>query len=236
MNVEKISVGLPAFNEEGNIGSVVDECVEVLENIGKDYEILVVDDGSSDNTPSIVKERARKNHKIKLITHDRNRGYAAGTRTCLENSTGDVIFVIDTDRQHTMKDIPLFLDKINEGYGAVVGWKKKRNDPFTRILMSKVYNLVFRILFKSNLHDVDCGFRCFTKESASKIKIEMEGVPVGPEIFAKAHNYGIKIAEIPIRHFPRRSGKSMFRPLKMPMMVFTTLKNLIKLRSELKND
>jgi dolichol-phosphate mannosyltransferase len=208
----------------------------VLRTIGNDYEILVVNDGSSDNTAGIVKEYALKNKRIKLINHDKNRGYAAATRTCLENLNGDVIFIIDSDGQHTMKDIPFFLDKINDGYDAVVGWKKKRNDPFVRVAMSKIYNILFRILFKSKLHDVDCGFRCFTKESARKIKIEIEGVPVGPEIFAKAQKYGVKIAEIPIRHFPRKAGKSIFRPHKMPVMLFTTVKNLMKLRRELKNE
>jgi len=108
-----------------------------------------------------------------------------------------------------------------------------RHDPFHRILLSKGYNLLFDLLFGLKLHDVDCGFRCFTREAAKKIKIEYEGVPVGPEIFAKAHKEGLRIAEVPVRHFPRPKGKSVFRPWKLPIQVLRTFWSLIQLKRQL---
>ncbi len=230
----KISVCFPAYNEEENIGYTLEETTNVMEKIHEPWEIIVVNDGSTDGTQDRVAEFIKKFKNIKLVNHPKNLGYAVATQSCFNKSTGDFIFVIDSDRQHDMSDIPKFIEKINDGYDIVVGWKIKRNDPPLRILMSKVYNLLFSLIFKYRLHDVDCGFRCLTKEAVGKIKIEYRNVPVGPEIFAKAIKYGMSIAEIPVIHKKRIKGKSIYRPWKIPYVVLKVVFSLLKLKFKLK--
>ncbi len=229
----EISVCLPAYNEGENIASTLQEAVEVLENLSRPYEILVINDGSKDQTAAVVKKKQEEKNTIRLINHSVNLGYSAATRTALAQAKGKFIFIIDSDGQQSMHDIPKFLYCMEQGYDIAVGWKRKRYDPFMRVVMSRAYNILFRMLFGSRLHDVDCGFRCLTKETAGKITIKHEGVPVGPEMFAQALKKKMKIAEIVVNHRPRIRGKSVFLPHRLPGQIWKILKGMHALKKEL---
>ena len=230
--VMRVSICLPAYNEEKNISRTILEADKELSLISDDYEILVVNDGSTDSTEKIVKDICQGKKKVRLHNHVINRGYAHTTISCLQEARGDIIFIIDSDGQHAMSDIPLFLEKIKSGADVVVGWKKERNDPFIRVLLSRVYNLIFRMCFHSTLHDVDCGFRCFTKDVAKKITIRHLDVPVGPEIFAQAYANKWRVEEVEVIHYPRDFGESVFQPLKMPRVISRSLLGLLRLKRE----
>lgn len=230
---KSVTICFPTHNESGNIRKVLTECIRVMSGTGVKWTILAIDNCSTDGTQKILQEFSKRYRNIRYIEHERNIGYAGSTRTALKNATGDIIFIIDSDGQQTAKDIPAFIAKINEGYDAVVGWKIVRHDPPFRILLSKVYNLIFNILFWTSFHDIDCGFRALTKKAAKTITIEAMGVPVGAELFAKAKKNKLKIAELPVKHFPRKSGKSVFKPWKIPLDVMKIFISLIRLRIKL---
>jgi glycosyltransferase involved in cell wall biosynthesis len=226
----EVSVCFPAFNEQKNIEISITQAIKAMENLSYKYEILVINDGSKDQTENIVKNLENKYPQVKLHNHLKNQGYAITTRTCLEKAKGKYIFVIDSDRQHNLFDIEKFMEVMEQGYDLAVGWKKDRKDPYSRIILAKGYNFLFRQLFNSNLHDVDCGFRCLTKSSASKIKIGYESVPVGPEIFARALHQKMKIAEVIVKHYPPVQ-KSTLRI--NPNKILNISKGLFSLKMEL---
>src|SRR3989344_2726074 len=163
---QSVTICFPTYNEQGNIHAVIDECINMMRALPYTWDILVVDNCSTDDTLKIVDGFSRTHKNIGYIKHKENRGYARSTRTAFENAKGEIIFVIDSDGQQTAKDIPKFIDKINEGYDIVVGWKVHRKDSAFRIIISKVYNIIFNLLFNTKYHDVDCGFRALTQEAA----------------------------------------------------------------------
>ena len=167
----KISVVFPAYNEEGNIKKTLDGAIDVLNREGYDWEILVIDNASTDRTGEIIDEYAKKHPNITVIHHEYNMGYTVSTRRGLKNAAGDIILTIDSDGQHTVEDIPSFVEKIKQGYDVVIGWKENRKDSFFRNFLSKIYNAFFNLLFNTNFHEMDCGFKAFTKEAARNIKI-----------------------------------------------------------------
>lgn len=229
----EISICFPAYNEERNIALTVTDAIAVMDKLNKSYEVLVVNDGSKDGTESILRDLEGKYPLVRLHHHLQNQGYAITTRTCLEQARGSLIFVIDSDRQHDLGDIPLFLEAMDKGCDLSVGWKKDRQDQFHRVWLAKGYNFLFRLFFGSSLHDVDCGFRCLTKEAAQKIKIGYEKVPVGPEIFARALQQKMKIAEVVVKHYPP-TGKSTLNI--SPKKIITIFQGLYHLRKELSKE
>ncbi len=226
----EVSVCFPAFNEEKNIGFTIQEAIAVMSRQNYTYEIVIVNDGSKDRTEFIVKDWESKNQNVRLINHPQNQGYAITTRTCLQQAKGNLIFVIDSDRQHDLNDTVKFLEVMNQGYDLAVGWKKNRQDAFKRVLLAKGYNFIFRRMFGSSLHDVDCGFRCLSKAAAKNIQIGYEEVPVGPEIFARALKQNMKIAEIIVNHYPPVQKST----LKInPHKIIKILKGFYQLKKEL---
>jgi glycosyltransferase involved in cell wall biosynthesis len=230
---KKLSLVLPTYNEAENIQKVLKEAVSAFRSLPYEWEILVVDNASQDSTRQKVAQFTEKYGSIKAIFHPRNLGYGASTKTGLHAAKGDIIIVMDSDGQHTAKDISRFISKINEGYGLVVGWKKKRKDPFLRVLLSNVYNMLFRLIFGIRLHDVDCGYKAYDKSLAKGIKLEYTTVPNGTEICAKAAAMGYRIAEIEVHHFPRKKGKSIYSPYHLAKTVLRTFLSLIALKVQL---
>ncbi|MBW3015150.1 glycosyltransferase family 2 protein [Candidatus Woesearchaeota archaeon] len=225
-----LSIVFPTYNEEANIQNTVSEALEVLSRTNYDYDILIVDNHSTDSTPEIINQLAQEQEKVSVIHHPQNLGYAASTRTALKNAKGELIFIIDSDGQHTASDIPKFVEKAQLGYGLIVGWKKPRHDPVARIILAKGYNFLFRRFFKLSLHDVDCGFKAYKKDLARKLKVELTDVPVGPEVVARAKALGYPITEVKIKHFPRKGGASIFSPKKLTITVYRVFKSLFQLK------
>src|SRR6266540_3594951 len=141
----RLGVGFLAYNEEELIAKTVAEAVSSLSAIpGLDWRILVVNDGSRDRTGEIAEDLAKKDPRVLVVHHQGNKGYAVATETALRNTPGEVVMVVDGDGQHTMADAPLFLQAIREGADVVFGWKKKRYDPWPRLILSKGLNTLSR--------------------------------------------------------------------------------------------
>ena len=231
----RLGVAFLAYNEQELIAKTVEEAVTSLSAApGLDWRILIVDDGSRDRTGEIADELARKDPRILVFHHDGNKGYAVATETALRNTPGEVVMVVDGDGQHTMADAPAFLAAIDAGADVVFGWKKKRHDPFARLILSKGLNTFSSWLLGSPLHDINGGCRAFRRDVARRIEIRHRINFVGDEIYARCRIAGWKVAEVVVRHFPREAGQSIHRPWKMVGTIRRVMRYLFDLRGEMR--
>ncbi len=203
-----ISVVIPAYNEEENIPILYQKLKKVLDNLKEDYEIIFVDDGSTDRTPEILEEIAQKDKKVKVIRFRRNFGQTAAIYAGFEHATGDIIITMDADLQNDPEDIPKLLEKIREGYDIVSGWRKERKDPFlSRKLPSMIANWIISKVTGVKLHDYGCTLKAYRKEIAKRYRLYGDMHRFLP---ALAKRFGAKITEIPVKHHPRLYGKSKY--------------------------
>ena len=231
----RLGVAFLAYNEEALIAKTVAEAVSSLSVIpGLDWRVLVVNDGSRDRTGEIAEELARQDSRISVVHHQGNKGYAVATETALRNAPGEVVMVVDGDGQHTMGDAPRFLEAIEGGADVVFGWKKQRNDPFVRLVLSKGLNTLSRWILGSPLHDINGGCRAFRRDVARRIEIRHRINFVGDEIFARCRIAGWKVSEVVVRHFPREAGQSIHRPWKMAGTIARVIRYLFALRGEIR--
>lgn len=202
----ELSVFFPFWNEEENIESVVMKAIPVLKEIADKWEIIIVDDGSSDKTLKIAKKLASENRNLKIFSHWPNRGYGAALRSGFENSSYNYIVFTDGDGQFDFSQVTRFIEKIEKS-DMVIGYRKKRKDqPVRHILMNllKVWDFVF---FGFYHRDIDCGFKMFKRPAIEKIMpLHSEGAMITTEILAKAHRAKLKIEQVEVTHFPRIYG------------------------------
>ncbi|MCK4694828.1 MAG: glycosyltransferase family 2 protein [Candidatus Cloacimonetes bacterium] len=201
----KLSFIIPVFNEKESLERLYSEILENIEN--KDYEIIFIDDGSSDNSFNIMERLAKRDKRVKIIKFRKNFGKSASLQTGFENAKGDIIFTMDADLQDNPTEIPEFIEKIEEGYDLVTGWKKNRKDPISKTIPSKFFNFITSISFKLKLHDYNCGFKAYKKEVINEIDIYGEMHRYIPAI---VHTKGFKVTEIPVEHRPREFGRSKY--------------------------
>lgn len=221
-----ISVVLPAYNEEKNIKNAVENAISVLEKISKDYEIIIVDDGSKDKTGEIAD--SLRSEKVKVIHHEKNKGYASALKTGFENSSRELIFFTDADNQFDLNELRKFIP-LSKYYDIVIGYRYERNDPLHRLIISRIYNFLIRILFGIKVRDIDCAFKLFRKEVIKSIDIKHKGWLINTELMAKILKKGYKFKEVPVMHYPRTEGKTTVNFKSM----IETFFELIKLRIEL---
>ena len=228
---DALSVFLPAFNEEGNIKEVVVKTKKVLQEVAGKWEIVVVNDGSVDSTKKIVEDLQREDPRIKLVNHDKNRGYGASFKSGLYNSKYSWIAFIDSDGQFDFAEITKFLEKQKEtGADLVIGYYKKRQVSKFKIITSKIWEFSVFILFGLKVHDIDCGFKLISKKVIDKIPplVSERGAFISSELLIKAGNAGFKIVEVPVTHYPRLKGVGTGRNLNVIIKSFIDLLRLWK--------
>lgn len=204
----KLSITIPIFNEQDNILPLYDKLVATLEPIEKDFEIIMVDDGSTDRSEEVLDVLGEKDSRVRVIHFRRNYGQTAAMMAGIDHSSGDVIIPMDGDNQNDPADIPRLLSKINDGYDVVSGWRKDRKDRrFSRILPSKIANWLISKVTGVKLHDYGCSLKAYKKQVIKDVKLYGEMHRFIP-IYAKWR--GAKVAEIVVRHHPRRSGKAHY--------------------------
>jgi len=204
--VPELSIFFPFWNEEKNIERVINNAIPIAQKYAQKWEILIIDDGSSDNTLKIAKELAQKNKNLKVISHWPNRGYGAALKEGFSNTKYSLIVFTDGDGQFDFSELPKFLEKIKTS-DIVIGFRKKRKDhPLRHILMNllKIWDLVF---FGFYFRDIDCGFKLFRREALNKIMpFKSEGAMITTEILAKAKRKKLKISQAEVYHYPRKYG------------------------------
>lgn len=229
--IDSLSLFLPAYNEEGNAKKTIVNAKKVLEKTAKNWEILVINDGSKDKTKEIVEKLASEDNRIKLINHEVNRGYGGAFKSGLYGAKYDWITFTDIDGQFDFSEINNFVKKQNEtGADLVIGYYKKRQVSKFKIITSKMWELVVYLLFGLYVKDIDCGFKLISKKVINKIeKLESErGAFISSEFLIKSRKAGFKIVEIPVTHFPRIAGKGTGRDLSVIIKSFVDLFRLWK--------
>jgi len=235
MKVKKLSVFFPAYNEEVALKETVEKANEVLKKIAEEYEIIVVNDGSKDKTGEIADELAKKNKRVRVIHHPKNRGYGAALKSGLYQAQYSWIIFTDADGQFDFREVHNFFE-VQEKTGAdlVIGYYLKRRVSLFRILASKyLWELPVFLLFRLRVRDIDCGFKLIKKEVIEKIpKLEAERGPfITTELLVKAKQSGFKIAEVGVHHYPRQAGQATGASLKVIISGFS---DLIRLQRKLK--
>lgn len=203
-----ISVVIPLLNEENNIPILYDELTQVLQRVGLEYELVFVDDGSNDASLEILETLQRKDRALRLISLRKNFGQTAAMTAGFDHATGEVIIAMDADLQNDPADIPMLLEKIQEGADLVTGWRFNRQDHFfSRKLPSKIANKVISYATGVHLHDYGCTLKAFKKEVIKNIKLYGEMHRFIPAI---ASAMGVTIVEVKVNHRPRRFGTSKY--------------------------
>lgn len=205
--VPELSIFFPFWNEEENIEKVVTKAIPVARNVASKWEIIMVDDGSSDRTLDIAQKLAKKDPQhLRVISHRPNRGYGAALKSGLERAKYDLIVFTDGDAQFDFSEVTKFLDKTGDT-DIVIGNRMKRLDhPFRHLLMNllKIWDFIF---FGFYFKDIDCGFKLFKKSAVRKIMpLHSEGAMITTEILARARAAHLKIVEVDVHHYPRKFG------------------------------
>jgi glycosyltransferase involved in cell wall biosynthesis len=230
--IPELSIFFPFWNEEKNVETVVKNAIPVARKIATLWEIIIVDDGSSDNTLKIAHKLAKENKNIVVASHTPNRGYGAALKEGFDKAKYNTIVFSDGDRQFDFAQVSRFLEKIEKA-DMVIGYREKRMDhPVRHFLMTllKIWDfLFFRIYFK----DIDCGFKMFRRQALNKIlPLRSEGAMITTEILAKAKKAKLKIVQVKVTHLPRRYGdqsggnfRVVFRAIRESFVLWRELRN-----------
>ena len=214
-----ISIVIPIFNEEDNILKLSESITKNLSKIN--YEVIFINDGSTDNSEKKIQVVIKKYSNFKLINLRRNYGQTAAMQAGFDHSKGEIIIPMDGDLQNDPKDIPMLIDKINEGYDVVSGWRKIRLDKkYTRIIPSKIANMLISKISGIHLHDYGCTLKAYRKEILDEIKLYGEMHRFIP-IYASWE--GAKVTELAVSHHPRTAGKTKYGLSRIPRVILDLL-------------
>src|SRR3989338_7867982 len=207
MNKIQLSIVLPAHNEAENLPGLIQDVTAYLESLGWDYEIIIVNDGSTDGTQNILEELQIKNSRIISVHHPKNRGYGAALRSGFSAATKEWLFFMDSDRQFDIKEISKLANYIDKYY-MVIGYRKDRQDHLIRKINAGIFNIAVNLLFGLWVRDIDCAFKLMRREIVNKANLESNGALISTELLVRAEKLGYKIKQIPVTHYPRLSGQS----------------------------
>ena len=196
----------PVFDEERNIGQVIDSARRIGEGLCDDFEVIVVDDGSRDGSPDIISGWARRDSRVRVVRHIRNTGYGAALRSGLSEARGELVFFSDSDLQFDLKEIEHLLAHTRD-FDIVAGFRFPRRDPWHRIAIARVWGVLVRILFGLRVRDIDCAFKLFHRRVIEEVPLASVGAFVNTELLVRAQAAGFRIHEVPVSHRRRRHGR-----------------------------
>lgn len=206
--LSELSIFFPFWNEEKNIENVVENAKAVAQQIATKWEIIMVDDGSTDKTLQLAQKLAKKDKRLRVVTHTPNRGYGAALAAGFAAARYKYVVFTDGDMQFDFREITKFVEKIDKA-DIVIGYRKKRRDKnlWKRLLLMYLLKVWDLLLFGFYFRDIDCAFKMFKKEAVGKLlPLRSEGALVSTEILAKAKRLKLKIIEVGVNHYPRQQG------------------------------
>lgn len=207
VSFQKISIVVPLFNEEESIQPLINEIRKAIKTLNKPYEVIFVDDGSTDKSLQVIKDAGKTDTRLKYISFRKNYGKSAALQVGFKTATGDVIITMDADLQDDPFEVPNLLKKLDEGYDLCSGWKKERFDPFIKKYSSRFFNFITRLFSGIKIHDFNCGLKAYRREVVQNLNVYGELHRYVP-VLAKWQ--GFTVTEIPVKHHKRRYGKTKF--------------------------
>jgi glycosyltransferase involved in cell wall biosynthesis len=202
-----LSIFFPAYNEEHNIRESVERTLDVVKSSPyiSEFEILIINDGSTDRTAEVAAELAQEYPAVALVNHPRNLGYGAALKTGIKAATLDYIFFTDADLQFDIVELQNLLVHLAK-YPVVIGYRSPRQDPFMRLLNARVWNLLNRMLFGLRVRDIDCAFKIFRRDLVQGLSLYSHGAMISAETLIRLTRKKIRIKEVPVSHLPRTAG------------------------------
>jgi glycosyltransferase involved in cell wall biosynthesis len=205
-----ISVFFPCYNDAGSISLLVKNADVLLKNITSNYEIIVVDDCSKDESRHVLELLKKEVRKLKLVFHKKNLGYGGALKSGFKASHKKWVFYTDGDGQYDVGDLTKLIEKVEKGVDVVQGYKINRSDPWYRIFVGKAYHYFTKLLFNLKIRDVDCDFRLIKKSALDSIQLTYNSGVICVELVKKLQNNNCKSIEVGIHHYPRFYGHSQF--------------------------
>lgn len=205
-----ISAFFPAYNDGGTIGSLVVTTLNTLAELTDDYEVIVVENGSTDYTVEVLQELEKQYSHFRALTHREPLGYGGALRVGFAACSKDLIFYTDGDAQYDPREIKLLLQALTDDVDIVNGWKIERHDPFHRIVIGRLYHHFVKFMFGFKLRDVDCDFRLIRREALQVLDLQSPDGTICLELVKQMQDAGFRFAEVPVHHYHRTYGKSQF--------------------------
>jgi glycosyltransferase involved in cell wall biosynthesis len=225
----RVSIVLPAFDEEANIAQAVREATAAAERLFAEHEILVVDDGSRDRTRAVALGLATADPRIRVLAHERNLGYGDALRTGFLASRLEYVFMTDADLQFDLRELERLVPHARHA-DVVAGYRVNRCDPAARRVLGQTWNILIRALFYVPVRDIDCAFKLFDRRVLDTIDLESVGAMVNTELMVKLARRGARVVEIGVTHRPRRAGQARGAS---PSVVLTAMRELLAIRRRL---
>ena len=227
-----LSVFFPCHNEQDNVEPLTLRTLEVLKTVSDDYEVIIVNDGSTDRTARVAQQLARENPRVRLVNHPVNRGYGAALQSGFRAATKQWVFYTDGDGQFDIHELPPLVEWIGE-YDIVTCYRINRQDPLMRKFNGWAWTKLVNLLFALNLRDIDCAFKLYRREIFDRIEMHSTGALIDTEILARAKKCGYAMVQSPVRHYPRTAGTQSGASLKVILRAF---RELFQLRKKILND
>lgn len=221
-----LSILFPCYNDKGTIASVVLEAKKTAEKLTDDFEIIVVDDYSTDGSQELLLELKNSAPGLKLIFHHRKKGYGAALKSGFAAVRKELVCYTDGDAQYDIRELPKLLEQLNDEVSIVSGYKVRSNDPFHRIIISTIYQFLIRTIFWLPIKDPDCDFRLIRRSVLEKINLESDSGVISIELLKKIQNAGFRFAEVGVSHSFRMYGKSQALNIKRIIVVIGRIAEL----------
>jgi glycosyltransferase involved in cell wall biosynthesis len=200
----------PAYNDSGTIASMVVVADMTLRKLADDYEIIVVNDGSPDHCGEILADLQTRYPQLRVVTHEKNRGYGGALRSGFANATKDLVFYTDGDAQYDPRELTVLYDALTDDVDVVNGYKIHRNDPINRKIIGRLYHHVVRTAFGLKLRDVDCDFRLIRRRVFDIVHLESDSGIICVELMRRIQDGGFRLTQVPVHHYHRVFGISQF--------------------------
>ncbi len=224
---ESISVFFPAYNDGKTIGGLVRKALALLPKLTADYEVIVINDGSADDTAAVLDAlQAEFPRHLRVVTHERNRGYGGALRSGFAAARKDLVFYTDGDGQYDPLELELLWKQMTPSVGVVNGFKKSRHDPWHRVAIGWLYNRFARFIFGIQLRDIDCDFRLIRRSLLEEIELRSTSGTICVELVKKLELCPYLVEEVGVNHYPRLHGRSQFFRLQSLASTFQQLVRL----------
>lgn len=227
-----LTVFFPAFNDAPSLPGLIATAFDVIPQCAGDFEVIVVNDGSRDNTAQVLEDlKTRHGPRLRVVTHERNQGYGAALRTGFRSATKDWVFYTDGDAQYDLRDLPLLVQRAPDSCGWVNGYKQGRGDAIHRRILGDLYRRAVRGAFGLHLTDIDCDFRLIRRDLLAGLGLASTSGTICVELVAQLERRGLRAAEVPVRHYHRLHGSSQFF---RPAPLLRTVRQLAGLHARLR--